>query len=103
MINELWRRQHVWDQLDLWHSRLAELEVEAQDLEKPEDAAAVTERLTEVQQLHSQLAKQAELRTALIGKVRAETGSGGSRKTRTDPGLLVFLLRSNRGSRSTRR
>lgn len=57
----------------MWHSCLAKLEADAQDLEKPEDAATVTERLTEVQQLHSQLAKQAEQRTALIGKVRAET------------------------------
>lgn len=59
----------------MWHSRLAKLEVDAQDLEKPEDAAAIAERLAEVQHLHSQLSKQAELRTALIGKVSAQTRS----------------------------
>lgn len=57
----------------MWHSCLAKLEVDAQDLEKPEDTMAVTEKLMEVQHLHSQLAKQAEQRTALIGKVRTET------------------------------
>lgn len=65
--------QRIWDELDTWHSCLAKLEVEAQDLEQPEDAATVTDRLTEVQQLHSQLAKRAEQRTTLIGKVRTET------------------------------
>lgn len=54
----------------MWHSRLAKLEADAQDLEKPEDTATIADKLTEVQQLHSQLAKQAEQRTALIGKVR---------------------------------
>lgn len=53
----------------MWHSCLAQLEVDAQDLETPEDASSITERLLEVQQLHSQLAKQAEQRTTLIGKV----------------------------------
>lgn len=60
----------------MWHSCLAKLEVDAQDLEKPEEVAAIAERLAQVQQLHSQLAKQAELRTALIGKVRTETWFG---------------------------
>lgn len=65
--------QHIWDELDMWHSCLAKLEVDSQDLEKPEDTMAITEKLMEVQHLHSQLAKQAEQRTALIGKVRTET------------------------------
>lgn len=54
----------------MWHSRLARLESEAQDLERPEDAA---DQLAEVQRLHSQLATQAERRTALIGKVRGRS------------------------------
>lgn len=61
--------QRVWDELDVWHSCLAALEVDMQDLENPEEALMLTERLVEVQQLHSQLAKQAEQRTTLISKV----------------------------------
>lgn len=60
----------MWDELDVWHSCLAALEVDMQDLEKPEETLSLTERLVEVQQLHSQLAKQAEQRTTLISKVR---------------------------------
>lgn len=55
--------------------------MEAQDLETPEDGSTITERLLEVQQLHSQLAKQAEQRTALIGKVR---------RTAAEPGLKLL-------------
>lgn len=62
--------QRVWDELDVWHSCLAALEVAMQDLENPEEALSLTERLVEVQQLHSQLAKQAEQRTTVISKVR---------------------------------
>lgn len=62
--------QRVWDELDVWHSCMAALEVDMQDLEKPEEALTLTERLVEVQQLHSHLAKQAEQRTTLISKVR---------------------------------
>ncbi|KAI3367261.1 hypothetical protein L3Q82_008148 [Scortum barcoo] len=62
-------QKRVWDELDVWHSCLASLEVAMQDLEKPEDALTLTERLVEVQQLHSQLAKQAEQRTTLISKI----------------------------------
>ncbi|GLD71901.1 nesprin-2, partial [Lates japonicus] len=62
-------QKHVWDELDVWHSCLAALEVDMQDLEKPEEALSLTERLVEVQQLHSQLAKQAEQRTTLISKI----------------------------------
>lgn len=60
----------MWDELDVWHSSLAALEVDVQDLEKPEEMLLLTERLVEVQQLHSQLAKQAEQRTTLLSKVR---------------------------------
>lgn len=62
--------QRVWDELDVWHSCLAALEVDMQDLEKPEDTLTLTEKLVEVQQFHSQLAKQAEQRTTLLSKVR---------------------------------
>lgn len=72
--NHIWLcvcAQRVWDELDVWHSCLAALEVAMQDLENPEEALSLTERLVEVQQLHSQLAKQAEQRTTVISKVRA--------------------------------
>ncbi|XP_075304834.1 nesprin-2-like isoform X3 [Odontesthes bonariensis] len=62
-------QKRVWDVLDKWHSRLAALEVDMQDLEKPEEALVLTERLVEVQQLHSLLSKQAEQRTTLLSKI----------------------------------
>lgn len=62
--------QRVWDELDVWHSCLAALEVDMQDLDRPEDVLTLTEKLVEVQQFHSQLAKQAEQRTTIISKVR---------------------------------
>ncbi|CAJ1074541.1 LOW QUALITY PROTEIN: nesprin-2 [Xyrichtys novacula] len=61
-------QKRAWDELDVWHSCMAALEVDMQDLEKPEEALSLTERLVEVQQLHSQLAKQAEQRTTLLSK-----------------------------------
>nr|XP_019964757.1 PREDICTED: nesprin-2-like [Paralichthys olivaceus] len=61
-------QKRVWDELDVWHSCLAALEVDMQDLDKPEEALSLTERLVEVQQRHSQLAKQAEQRTTLLSK-----------------------------------
>lgn len=55
----------------MWHSCLAALEVDIQDLEKPAETLMLMERLVEVQQLYSQLSKQAEQRTTLISKVGA--------------------------------
>ncbi|XP_035850399.1 nesprin-2-like isoform X2 [Sander lucioperca] len=63
-------QKRVWDELDLWHSCVAALEVDIQDLEKPEEVLTLTERLVEVQHLHSQLAKQAEQRTTLLSKIQ---------------------------------
>lgn len=54
----------------MWHSSLAVLEGAIHDLEKPQDVLSLTETLVEVQQLHSQLSKQAEQRTTLLSKVR---------------------------------
>lgn len=65
----------MWDELDVWHSCLAALEVDIQDLEQPGDTLMLMERLVEVQQLYSQLAKQAEQRTTLISKVRKPSHS----------------------------
>lgn len=62
--------QGVWDELEMWHSCLAALEVDIQELEKPAETLMLMERLVEVQQLYSQLSKQAEQRTTLISKVR---------------------------------
>lgn len=55
----------------MWHSRLSVLEADVQDLEKPAETLVLMERLVEVQQLYSQLSKQAEQRTTLISKVGA--------------------------------
>lgn len=97
-------RQHVWDELDTWHSCLAQLESDAQDLEKPEDTVTITDKLTEVQQLHSQLAKQAERRTALIGKVRTETKvTHLLLRWSSEHSGVVSPLRSPHGSRNIRR
>lgn len=64
--------QRIWDELDQWHSRIAELEAEVQDLgeQKPERAHILMDQLTEPLQLYQTTAKQAEQRTALISKVR---------------------------------
>ncbi|XP_054470233.1 nesprin-2-like [Anoplopoma fimbria] len=62
-------QKRAWDELDVWHSCIAALEVDMLDLEKPEEVLILTERLVEVQQLHSLLAKQAEQRTTLLSKI----------------------------------
>ncbi|XP_020772948.2 nesprin-2-like [Boleophthalmus pectinirostris] len=62
-------QKRVWDELDVWHSCLAALEADLQDLDKPQEALVLTERLVEVQQIHSQLAKQAEQRTTVLSKI----------------------------------
>lgn len=67
----------VWDELEMWHSCLAALEVDIQDLEKPAETLMLMERLVEVQQLYSQLSKQAEQRTTLISKVGQSAPPGG--------------------------
>ncbi|CAG5866901.1 unnamed protein product [Menidia menidia] len=69
VIEAKFTQKRAWDELDMWHSRLASLEVDMQDLEKPEEALGLTERLVEVQELHSSLAKQAEQRTTLLSKI----------------------------------
>ncbi|MCJ8731015.1 hypothetical protein PDJAM_G00191160 [Pangasius djambal] len=65
-------QKHVWDELDGLHSHLAEVEVELQDLseEKPEEMQALMEKLSQTQQLHTCLSKQAEDRTAFLNKAR---------------------------------
>ncbi|KAM6917369.1 nesprin-2-like [Lycodopsis pacificus] len=62
-------QKRAWDELDVWHSCVAAMEVDMQDLENPEEVLILTERLVEVQQQHSLLAKQAEQRTTLISKI----------------------------------
>ncbi|XP_028994248.1 nesprin-2-like isoform X3 [Betta splendens] len=70
VIEAKFTQKRVWDELDVWHSCLAALEVDLQDLEKPEDTLVLTEKLVEVQQFHSQLAKEAEQRTTLLSKIQ---------------------------------
>lgn len=64
--------QRIWDELDQWHTRIAELEAEVQDMaeQKPERAHILMDQLMEPLQLYQTTAKQAEQRTALISKVR---------------------------------
>ena len=59
----------MWDELDQWHSRLAALEVEVQEEEQVDELQVLTERVGELQQLHSHVAKQAEQRTTFLSKV----------------------------------
>ncbi|KPP74990.1 Nesprin-2-like [Scleropages formosus] len=64
-------QKRVWDKLDHWHTCLAALEAEAQDLseEQPEEARQLTEKLMETLQLYQRIAQQAEQRTSLLSKI----------------------------------
>ncbi|KAJ8410368.1 hypothetical protein AAFF_G00203490 [Aldrovandia affinis] len=64
-------QKRVWDTLDRWHSRIAVLEGEVQDVweEQPEQAQLLMDRLMEPLQLYQHVAKQAEQRTAFLSKV----------------------------------
>ncbi|KAG1964264.1 nesprin-2 [Pimephales promelas] len=66
-------QKRIWDELDQWHTRIAELEAEVQDLaeQQPERAQVLMDQLTEPLQLYQTTAKQAEQRTALISKIPA--------------------------------
>ncbi|XP_077075807.1 nesprin-2a [Siphateles boraxobius] len=66
-------QKRIWDELDQWHTRIAELEAEVQDLaeQQPERAHILMDQLTEPLQLYQTTAKQAEHRTALISKIPA--------------------------------
>ncbi|KAJ8411705.1 hypothetical protein AAFF_G00153430 [Aldrovandia affinis] len=65
------RQKHIWDELDLWHSRMAALEVEVHDIaeEHPEEAHILTDKLMEPLQLYQQVAKQAEQRTTFLSRI----------------------------------
>ncbi|XP_077587650.1 uncharacterized protein LOC144206512 [Stigmatopora nigra] len=60
----------VWEELQDWHSYLVALEADIQDLEDLEDVVSLRERLVEVQQLHVQLANQAEQKTTLLNQMK---------------------------------
>lgn len=83
--------QGVWDELEMWHSCLSALEVDIQDLEKPAETLLLMERLVEVQQLYSQLSKQAEQRTTLISKVGQSAPPGV--QTQYTTRLFLCLMR----------
>lgn len=69
---ELFVPQHVWDELDAWHSRLMLLENEVQDLaeEHPDQTHLLIDQLTQPLQLYQNTAQMAEQRTAFLSKVR---------------------------------
>ncbi|TSV02080.1 Nesprin-2 [Bagarius yarrelli] len=62
--------KRVWDELDSLHSQLAAVEVELQDVSEgnPEETENLKKKLSQTQQLHTQLSKQAEDRTAFLNK-----------------------------------
>ncbi|KAJ8356434.1 hypothetical protein SKAU_G00192280 [Synaphobranchus kaupii] len=64
-------QKRAWDALDRWHSYVAVLEGEVQDVreEQPEQAQLLMDKLMEPLQLHQDVAKQAEQRTAFLSKV----------------------------------
>lgn len=64
--------QHVWDELDAWHSRLMLLENEVQDLAEdyPDQAHLLIDQLTQPLQFYQNAAQMAEQRTAFLSKVR---------------------------------
>lgn len=64
--------QHVWDELDAWHSRLMLLENEVQDLaeQHPDQAHLLMDQLTQPLQLYQNAAQKAEQRTTFLSKVR---------------------------------
>ncbi|KAG7461305.1 hypothetical protein MATL_G00208680 [Megalops atlanticus] len=66
-------QKRVWDRLDEWHSCMAVLEGEVQDMwaEHPEQAHLLMDRLMEPLELYQQVAKQAEQRTAFLSRVPA--------------------------------
>lgn len=64
--------QHVWDELDAWHSCLMLLESEVQDLAEghPDQAHVLMDQLTQPLQLYQNAAQMAEQRTAFLSKVK---------------------------------
>ncbi|XP_051954461.1 nesprin-2-like [Xyrauchen texanus] len=66
-------QKRIWDELDQWHTRIAELEADMQELteKQPERAHILIDLLTEPLQLFQTTSKQAEHRTALISKIPA--------------------------------
>ena len=73
--------QRVWDELDMWHSRLSLLENEAQDLaeERPQQGLLLMDRLSRPLQLYQDTAWLAEQRTAFLARVRKPYCSDTSR------------------------
>ncbi|XP_028858074.1 nesprin-2a isoform X4 [Denticeps clupeoides] len=63
--------KRVWDELDQWHSRMAVLEAEVQEvaIEEPEKAHKLMDKLTDPLQLYQTVAKQAEQRTTFLGRI----------------------------------
>ncbi|XP_041951730.1 nesprin-2-like isoform X2 [Alosa sapidissima] len=63
----------VWDELDRWHSRLAVLEAEVQEvaMEQPDQAHTLMDDLTDPLQLYQTISKQAEQRTAFLSRIPA--------------------------------
>ncbi|XP_058468686.1 nesprin-2-like isoform X4 [Solea solea] len=65
--------KRVWDELDLWHSRLMLVESEVQDLaeEQPDQAHVLMDHLTQPLQLYQNASQMAEYRTSFLSKIPA--------------------------------
>lgn len=63
--------QKIWDELDLWHSKLNELDSEVQDFveQDPGQAQEWMDNLMAPFQRHQQVSQRAESRTSQLNKV----------------------------------
>lgn len=64
--------QKIWDELDLWHSKLSELDSEVQDFveQDPGQAQEWMDNLMAPFQQHQQVSQRAESRTSQLNKVQ---------------------------------
>lgn len=64
--------QEMWDELDLWHSKLNELDAEVHDIveQDPGQAQEWMDRLMVPFQQYQQVSQRAEARTSQLNKVR---------------------------------
>lgn len=66
--------QKMWDELDLWHSKLNELDSEVHDIveQDPGQAQEWMDHLMVPFQQYQQVSQRAEARTSQLNKVRRE-------------------------------
>ncbi|XP_039597030.1 nesprin-2 isoform X4 [Polypterus senegalus] len=64
-------QKYLWDDMDMWHSKLTTVEAELQDLaeESPDQAQPLMDSLMEPLKLYQELAKQSEQKTSVLTKI----------------------------------